>query len=58
MDKGGDHGHCALAAAAAVAVGAGAVRPSWRRPAALVAWAIIPVGFGVFLLATRLASGT
>lgn len=51
-------GHCALAAASVVVLGAGMRRPGWRRAAAITAWMIIPAGVASFLLAGRLASGS
>jgi hypothetical protein len=51
-------GHCILAAASVVVLGAGVRRPSWRRGAAITEWMIVPVGFAWFLLTGRLASGS
>ena len=50
-------GHVVLAAGSIVLLAAGLGRPTWRRAAVLLAWAIIPVGVGWFLLFGRLASG-
>jgi hypothetical protein len=50
-------GHVVLAAGSIILLAAGLGRPLWRRPAAIMAWAIIPVGVGWFLLLGRLASG-
>jgi hypothetical protein len=49
-------GHCILAAASVVVLGAGIRCPSRRRAAAITAWMIIPIGFAWFLLTGRLAS--
>jgi hypothetical protein len=50
-------GHGVLAAASLALLGAGLARASFRRTAAIAAWAIIPVGVGWFLLCGRLAAG-
>jgi len=50
-------GHVVLAVGSIVLLAAGLGRPTWRRPAVLLACAIIPVGVGWFLLFGRLASG-
>jgi hypothetical protein len=50
-------GHAVLAASSVALLATGVGRPRWRRPAAIMAWAIIPVGVGWFLLLGRLASG-
>ncbi len=50
-------GHIALGAGSVILFGAGLRRPSWRPVATILAWAIIPVGIGWFLLCGRLASG-
>ncbi len=50
-------GHLALIACSIILLGIGLARPSWRPAAAILAWAIIPVGVGLFLLFGRLASG-
>jgi hypothetical protein len=49
-------GHCILAAASVVVLGAGLRCPSWRRAASITAWMIVPIGFAWFLLTGRLAS--
>lgn len=49
-------GHCVLVAASALVLAVGLRFPSRRRAATITAWIIIPVGFGWFLLAGRLAS--
>jgi hypothetical protein len=50
-------GHAALALASAFLFGLGIANSARRRPAALAAWAIIPVGLGWFFLWGRLAAG-
>ncbi len=50
-------GHGVLAAASVVLLCAGLARASLRRPAAIAAWAIIPVGVGWLVLCGRLAAG-
>ena len=51
-------GHCVLAAASILLLGAGLKYPSWRRAAVITTWIIIPVGFGWLLLIGRLVSGS
>jgi hypothetical protein len=50
-------GHVALAGGSIVVFAAGLGHPTRRRAAVIMAWAIIPVGVGWFLLCGRLASG-
>jgi hypothetical protein len=50
-------GHVALAGGSIVLLAAGLRRPTQRRAAVVLAWAIILVGVGWFLLCGRLASG-
>ena len=50
-------GHGVLAAVSVALLAAGIARASFRRTAAIAAWAIIPVGVGWFLLCGRLAAG-
>ena len=50
-------GHVVLAVGSIMLLAAGLGRPTWRRAAVILAWAIIPVGAGWFLLLGRLASG-
>ena len=50
-------GHVVLGVGSIILLAAGLGRPTWRRAAVILAWAIIPVGAGWFLLFGRLASG-
>jgi hypothetical protein len=50
-------GHVVLAGGSIILIAAGLGRPPWRRAAVILAWVIIPVGVGWFLLFGRLASG-
>lgn len=50
-------GHGGLAAVSVVLLGTGIARASFRRTAAIAAWAIIPAGIGWLLLCGRLAAG-
>ena len=49
-------GHCVLVAASALTLAVGLRFSSRRRPAAITAWIIIPVGLGWFLLTGRFSS--
>jgi hypothetical protein len=50
-------GHVALAGGSVILLAAGLGRPTQRRAAVILAWAIIPIGVLWFLLCGRLASG-
>jgi hypothetical protein len=50
-------GHVVLAVGSIILLATGLSRPSRRRAAVILAWAIVPVGFGWFVLFGRLASG-
>jgi hypothetical protein len=50
-------GHCLLAAASVVLLGLGLKNPAFRRTAAILAWAILPVGFGWLVLVGRVLMG-
>jgi hypothetical protein len=49
-------GHILLAGGSIILLAAGLGRPTSRRAAVILAWAIVPVGAGWFLLFARLAS--
>jgi hypothetical protein len=51
-------GHCVLGSGSAVLLALGLSAPSRRRVAAVVAWLIIPVGFGWLLLTGMLVGST
>ena len=50
-------GHCLLAVASVVLFGLGVKNPAFRRTAAIMAWTILPVGFGWLLLVGRVLIG-
>lgn len=50
-------GHSILVATSAVILAVGLRYPSRRHAAAIMAWIIIPVGLGWFLLTSRLGNG-
>jgi len=49
-------GHIVLAGGSVILLATGLGRPTWRRAAVILAWTIVPVGVGWFLLFARLAS--
>jgi hypothetical protein len=50
-------GQCVMAVASVAVLVAGLRQARWRRAAVIAAWAIIPVGFGWFVLTGRLVGG-